>query len=356
MGKILDGFKKESIDRGVEVLNEGGLVIFPTETVYGLGANVFNPIAVSKIFEVKKRPKFDPLIVHVGDIGYVEKLVKFFPSKARKVGERFWPGPLTIVLPKRDEIPEIVTAGLPTVGIRIPAHPVALELLASASFPISAPSANPFGYLSPTSVYQIEKQIKDQVDIILDGGPCKVGVESTIILFEEERCFLLRPGGLPVEDIEGIVGEVEPFLPSKPLSPGTLPVHYAPKKPLIVFKNFEEIEREKFKKIGVLFFKKPDFEIEIIYKFEILSEKGDLREAASNLFSALHVLDNSDVDVIFAEAVAEEGLGRAIMDRLRKASKKKIDALNLNFSHLFCSINSNFLIYTFAEFSLRTCL
>jgi L-threonylcarbamoyladenylate synthase len=323
MEKILDGFKKESIERAVKVLEEGGLVVFPTETVYGLGANVFNPIAVSKIFEVKKRPKFDPLIVHVGDIGYVERLAKEFPPLARKLGERFWPGPLTIVLPKKDEIPEIVTAGLPTVGIRIPSHPVSLELLKRAPFPISAPSANPFGYLSPTSVHQIDPQIRNEIDIILDGGSCKVGVESTIILFEEDKFFLLRPGGLPVEEIEEIVGKVEILAsPSKPLSPGFLPTHYAPKKPLIIFEDFEEIERKRFKKIGVLFFRKPAFPIEGIDKFEILSAKGDLREAASNLFSALHRLDTSDVEVIFAEAVVEEGLGRAIMDRLKKASAK----------------------------------
>lgn len=324
MGKILDGFKKESIEIALKTLEEGGLVIFPTETVYGLGANAFNPIAVSKIFEVKKRPRFDPLIVHIGDIGQVEKLAKSFPPPARKLGEKFWPGPLTIVLPKKDEIPEIVTAGLPTVGIRLPSHPVALNLLREAPFPVSAPSANSFGYLSPTSVYQIEPQIKQNVDIILDGGQCKVGVESTIVLFEEDKCFLLRPGGLPVEDIEKIVGKVYPLTPSKPLSPGSLPVHYAPRKPLIIFENFKMIDRKKFGKIGVLFFKKPDIPVEGIEKMEILSEKGDLREAASNLFSALHRLDNSDVEVIFAEAVAEEGLGRAIMDRLKKASTKNL--------------------------------
>jgi L-threonylcarbamoyladenylate synthase len=323
MGKILDGFKKESIKEAVKFLKEGGLVVFPTETVYGLGANVFDPIAVSKIFEVKRRPRFDPLIVHVGDISYVEKLVEFFPPQAKKLGERFWPGPLTIVLPKRECVPDIVTAGLPTVGIRIPSHPVALSLLREAGFPISAPSANTFGYLSPTSVNQIEPQIKEQVDIILDGGKCKVGLESTIVLFYEEKFFLLRPGGLPVEEIEEIIGKVEPSPPSqKPLSPGSLPVHYSPKKPLILFKNFEEIKRKGFKKIGVLFFKKPDFEIEGIEKFEILSEKGDLREAASNLFSALYRFDNSDIDVIFAEVVEEKGLGRAIMDRLKKGSAK----------------------------------
>lgn len=322
MGKILDGFQKESIEIALRFLEEGGLVIFPTETVYGLGANAFNPIAVSKVFEVKRRPKFDPLIVHIGDIGQVEKLVKIFPHHARKLGERFWPGPLTIVLPKKDKIPDIVTAGLPTVGIRIPSHPVALNLLREASFPISAPSANSFGYLSPTSIYQIEPQIKDNVDVILDGGHCRVGVESTIVIFEDDKCFLLRPGGLPVEDIEQIVGKVYPISPSKPISPGALPVHYAPRKPLIIFEKFEKIEKKEFRKIGVLFFKKPEIPIEEIDKVEILSEKGDLREAASNLFSALHRLDNSDVEVIFAEAVSEEGLGRAIMDRLKKASAK----------------------------------
>lgn len=325
MGKILDGFKEESIEVAVNALKEGKLIVFPTETVYGLGANAFNPIAVSKIFEVKRRPRFDPLIVHIGNIDYVEKIVKYLPPQALKLGERFWPGPLTIVLPKKEEIPDIVTAGLPTVGVRIPSHPVALDLLKRVPFPIAAPSANPFGYLSPTSVSQLDSQIRSNAEVILNGGPCRVGVESTIILLDEGRAFLLRPGGLPLEEIEDIVGKVEPLsISSKPLSPGSLPFHYAPNKPLIIFENFKDIGREKFKKIGVLFFKKPDYELEGISKFEILSERGDLREAATNFFSALHRLDNSDVDVIYAEPVPEEGLGRAIMDRLKKASKIKI--------------------------------
>ncbi len=323
MQNIIDGFKKESIKLAVEVLEKGGLVIFPTETVYGLGASAFDPIAVARIFEIKRRPKFDPLIVHIWRMEDAEKLVSIFPKQAKLLGEKFWPGPLTIVLPKSDVVPDIVTSGLPTVGIRAPAHPVALELLRSASFPVAAPSANSFGYLSPTSVSHIESNIREKVNLILDGGQCRVGVESTIILFEEEKWFLLRPGGLPLEDIEKIVGKVESLpLTSKTLSPGRLPSHYAPKKPLFIFKKFEDVDRKKFKKIGILFFKKPDFEIEGIGDVEILSEKGDLREAASNLFSALHHLDRAECEVIFAEAVEEEGLGRAIMDRLKKASYK----------------------------------
>ncbi|MGQ9617579.1 MAG: L-threonylcarbamoyladenylate synthase [Candidatus Aminicenantia bacterium] len=322
MGKILNGFNKESIEISLEVLKEGGLVIFPTETVYGLGANAFNPIAVSKIFELKRRPKFDPLIVHLGRIEEVEKIVEDFPPLAKKLGEEFWPGPLTIVLPKKEIIPDIVTAGLPTVGVRIPSHPVALELLKKSPFPISAPSANSFGYLSPTSVSQIEPHLRENVDLILDGGNCKVGVESTIVLFRENRFYLLRPGGVPVEEIERIVNKVENISSPSPLSPGMLNAHYAPKKRLIIFKNLDEIDTEKFKKIGVLFFKNQYFEKKSIKKVEFLSEKGDMREAATNLFSALHRLDDSDVDVIYAEEIAQEGLGRAIMDRLIRASSK----------------------------------
>ncbi len=200
---------KELIHHAAEIIKRGGIVAFPTETVYGLGADAFNPLAVARIFEVKRRPSFDPLIVHVANPADVKKLVKEIPSNAKKLIERFWPGPLTVVLLKEEDIPDIVTAGLPTLAIRMPSHPMALSLIKESNSPIAAPSANPFGYLSPTTAEHVREQLGDQVDLILDGGPCPVGVESTIVSFLEERPRLLRPGGVSLEEIESIIGKVE---------------------------------------------------------------------------------------------------------------------------------------------------
>src|SRR4030043_2157115 len=198
-----------SIRQAAGLIKKGGLVAFPTETVYGLGANAFNPIAVARIFEVKKRPHFDPLIVHVASQGDLDKLGSEIPSDAKKVMKQFWPGPLTIVLLKKEEVPEIVTSGLPTVAVRMPRHPMTLSLIELAGSPIVGPSANPFGYLSPTTAEHVRDQLGDQIDFILDGGSCEVGVESTIVSFFEKEPMLLRPGGVPLEEIEPIIGKVE---------------------------------------------------------------------------------------------------------------------------------------------------
>ncbi len=315
---------EENIKLAGSIIKNGGLVAFPTETVYGLGADALNPYAVAKIFEVKNRPKFDPLIVHISKINWLEKLTEKIDERALKLIEKFWPGPLTLVLPKSELVPDIVTAGLKSVAIRMPSHPVALALIESAETPISAPSANPFGYISPTTADHVEKQLGDKIDLILDGGKCPIGVESTVLSLLDEPT-ILRPGGLPIEEIEKVIGKVKIQTKSeKILSPGQLQTHYSPRTPVKIFSSIEEIFDKKIDNAGILLFKKYDFEIKAKH-VEILSENGDLVEAASNLFSALHRLDEAGVDVIYAQEVPEVGLGIAIMDRLRKASGRKIE-------------------------------
>ena len=312
----------KAIYRAAEIIKGGGIVAFPTETVYGLGADAFNPLAVARVFEVKRRPYFDPLIVHVAHPSDVEELVKEIPSNAKKLVEKFWPGPLTVVLLKEEDIPDIVTAGLPTVAIRMPNHPMALSLIKESKCPIAAPSANPFGYLSPTTAEHVRDQLGDQVDLILDGGPCPVGIESTILSFLEERPRLLRPGGVSLEEIESVIGKVEisPIEDDKPSAPGMLPRHYAPRTPIILNWNEKYLDHYKGKNIGLLAFQDPKNYLKF-QSIEVLSKKGDIREAAANLFAAIRRLDALNLDLIVAEPIPEIGLGRAIMDRLRRASK-----------------------------------
>jgi L-threonylcarbamoyladenylate synthase len=315
----------KAIREAAEIIKKGGLVAFPTETVYGLGADAFNPIAVARVFEVKQRPYFDPLIVHVASDGDLGKLVTGIPSDAKKLIDRFWPGPLTVVLLKKEEVPDIVNAGLPTVAIRMPKHPMAMSFIEQAGCPIAAPSANPFGYLSPTRAEHVRDQLGDQIDFILDGGPCEVGVESTIISFFEKRPRLLRPGGVALEEIEAIIGSVETkgLKKVKPSAPGMLPKHYAPRTPILLSWDEKNFASHKDKKIGLLAFREPRQSSKFPY-IEVLSKKGDFREAAANLFSAIRRLDGLNLDLILAESVPETGLGRAIMDRLRRASGKEL--------------------------------
>jgi L-threonylcarbamoyladenylate synthase len=310
------------IHRAAEIIRKGGIVAFPTETVYGLGADAFNPIAVARIFEVKGRPYFDPLIVHVANPSDLDKLVIEIPSKAKKLIGQFWPGPLTVVLLKKENLPDIVTAGLPTVAVRMPKHPMALNLIEQTDCPIAAPSANPFGYLSPTTARHVREQLGDRVDLILDGGPCPVGVESTILSFTEKEPLLLRPGGVELEEIESIIGRVKvsPIEEDKPSSPGMFPKHYAPRTPIIINWSEKNIDFNRDKKIGLLSFRERKNCLKF-HHVEVLSKKGDLREAAANLFAAIRRLDALNLDLILAEAVPEVGLGRAIMDRLRRASQ-----------------------------------
>jgi L-threonylcarbamoyladenylate synthase len=311
------------IDKARQLLAANEPVAIPTETVYGLAANALEPEAVIKIFEAKQRPFFDPLIVHIADITELEKYARDIPALAYRLAERFWPGPLTLVLSKQAIIPDIVTSGLDTVGIRCPAHPLTHKLLSITGFPLAAPSANPFGYVSPTTAQHVQDQLGEAIPYILDGGPSHVGVESTIVGFEEGRAVVYRLGGLGVEAIESVAGKVHISLntSSNPLAPGQLKSHYAPTKALYVG-NIEKLLKEYAgRRIGVVSFQK-DYHNEAIRQQWVLSREGSLHQAAQGLFSTLREADQSDIDVLLAEVFPEEGLGRAINDRLKRASAK----------------------------------
>jgi L-threonylcarbamoyladenylate synthase len=314
------------IQKAAQIIQEGGLVAFPTETVYGLGADALNPYAVAEIFEVKNRPQFDPLIVHVADMRQADILVQKFPDKALKLVEKFWPGPLTIVLPKSPLVPDIVTSSLPTVAIRVPNHPMALELIRESGRPIAAPSANLFGQVSPTTAEHVRKWLGNKIGMILDGGPCAIGLESTVVSFVEKEPILLRPGGVALEEIQAIIGAVSlnSKTQSNPLAPGQLENHYAPRTPLLLGKPSEAPPAGK--KAGLLALQKPDDPSRFV-AVEVLSAQGDLKEAAANLFAAMRRLDELGLDLIIAYPIPNEGLGRAINDRLMRAAKKA----NFNF-------------------------
>ncbi|MGQ9792513.1 MAG: L-threonylcarbamoyladenylate synthase [Anaerolineae bacterium] len=302
-------------------LRNGGVVAFPTETVYGLGANAFDPMAVARVFEIKGRPRFDPLIVHVATLHQVKDLVTELPEQAQELMRFFWPGPLTIVLPKSSLIPDIITAGLPTVAIRMPDHPIALTLIRNSGVPVAAPSANLFGHVSPTTADHVRQQLGKTVDWVLDGGRCPVGVESTVISVLDKAIMLLRPGGTPLEEIERVVGPIQrrAKVLATPMSPGQLPYHYAPRTPLVL--KGQNVSGAALRR-GLLSFTVPA-STEGFVAIEVLSKAGDLREAAANLFAALHRLDAMQLDVIVAELVPEVGLGLAINDRLCRAARKR---------------------------------
>lgn len=306
---------EKSIDVAAKYIQEGKLVAFPTETVYGLGANAFNPLAVAKIFEIKERPSFDPLIVHIADIRQVETLVSRTDERVYKLIEKFWPGPLTIVLPKSDMVPDIVTAGLPTVGIRMPGNQIALDLIHKSGCPIAAPSANKFGRISPTSPAHVIKQLPN-VDCILDGGKTTVGIESTIIQLTDDGFQILRNGIITREKLETIVSFDGSSEIEKLSAPGMLKSHYSPGKKLLIAGSTDlTIDKTK---AGLLSF---SGELEKGYrKVMKVSERKDLKDYAVNMFEAMHAFeDDPDIEIIIAEPVRETGIGKAIMDRLEKA-------------------------------------
>ncbi len=317
----------QDVSAAAELIRNGELVAFATETVYGLGANALDPNAVARIFEVKQRPHFDPLIVHVAEIDSLAEFTTGLSPQAQRLAERFWPGPLTLVLPKQSVIPDLVTSGLDSVAIRIPAHPVARELLNAARLPIAAPSANKFGCLSPTQAQHVADQLGDEIPMILEGGPCQVGVESTVIQCNEDSIVLLRPGGISLEDIEACAGKVrlariEDYAESKSqVSPGMLPRHYAPGTRLHLIDKLDQIP--DVNTIGVLSLYPLSETILAGREFaarEILSPTGDLKMAAANLFTALRNLDQSGVECIVALRLPERGLGRTINNRLERAA------------------------------------
>ncbi len=305
----------------IQLLKAEAVVAIPTETVYGLAGNALSPKAVSTIFEVKNRPSFDPLIVHTSHLERIAAFTAEMPEAAQRLARRFMPGPLTLLLAKSDIIPDIVTAGSPRVAVRIPAHPMAQELLTMLDFPLAAPSANPFGYISPTTARHVEDQLGDKVPYILDGGPCRVGLESTIVGFEEGQAVVYRKGGIAVEEIEAVVGpvRVRPHSSSNPAAPGMLKSHYAPSAPVVLGNIEKLLARYEGKQVGAITFQRPAPGIPAERQLT-LSPTGNLAEAARNLFAGMRRLDALNLDVILAELLPEEGLGRAINDRLRRAA------------------------------------
>lgn len=310
---------EQDLVRAAEIIRQGGLVAFPTETVYGLGANALDAVAVAQIFELKGRPRFDPLIVHVARPEELQELVEQVPQSAADLIARFWPGPLSVVLPKQACVPDVVTAGLASVAVRCPAHPLARRLIELAEVPIAAPSANLFCSVSPTTAQHVVDQFGDRLAHVLDGGPCEVGVESTVVSFLEGQPVLLRPGGVTADEIEAVIGAltVSTGNASQPTSPGQLPRHYAPSTPL----ELSHVPPRPGMRVGLLTFGQPSSGAGFA-AIEVLSEQECLREAAANLFAAMRRLDALQLDYILARPVPETGLGHAIMDRLRRASAR----------------------------------
>ncbi len=319
-GRILKASDPGAIREAGQIIRRGGLVAFPTETVYGLGADACNPEAVARIFEVKHRPSFDPLIIHLADKGSAALYGELQSGRADELIARFWPGPLTLVVRKSQVVPPIVTAGLDTVALRVPAHPAALDLIRAAGRAIAAPSANLFGRVSPTDAQHVADQLADAVDLILDGGRCPVGIESTIVSLAEEPPRILRTGGIPIEQIVQILGPVGRLteIPDRPHAPGQLSRHYATRTPLRIADSSEPTVPEG-RRYGLLSLTSPP-RPERYAAVEVLSKSGDLREAAANLFAALRRLDSQGLDAIIACPVPEHDLGVAIMDRLRRCA------------------------------------
>ncbi|MBN2625843.1 MAG: threonylcarbamoyl-AMP synthase [Spirochaetales bacterium] len=314
---------EENIRLGADIIKRGGLVAFPTETVYGLGGNSLDPLAVAKIFEAKERPSFDPLITHIADFEGLERVALIEDRRILKVAEKLWPGALTIIVPKRDIIPSLVTSGLETMAVRMPDHPTARELIRLSTGAVAAPSANPFGYLSPTTAEHVEESLGNRIDLVIDGGTCRVGVESTVLDLTRDIPTVLRPGGIGVETLRDILGDVEVLDRTSltPKAPGQLPMHYSPRKPLHIVDSPADLPRIRPERTGVLSFA-GEGDLQGFAAVEVLSSRGDYLEAASRLFAALHRLDRADIDVIYAQRVPAVGLGAAVMDRIYKASEK----------------------------------
>lgn len=307
-----------------EILEREELVAIPTETVYGLAGNIYSEKAIKKIFETKKRPLFNPLIVHIDSINKLDEIATEIPEKAKKLASAFWPGPLTLVLKKKESIPDLITAGKDTVAVRVPDHLLTLKLLQSLDFPLAAPSANPFGSISPTTAQHVADYFPEDLDMVLDGGSCRNGIESTIIGFENNEAVLYRLGSLSVEDIQSVIGTivVKNKNESAPEAPGMLSRHYAPMtKTILVTDINDEIQKHPKAKIGVLLFQNSISNHSNICQ-EVLSFSGDLKEATANLYAAMHRLDKQNLDLIIAEKFPENDLGNSINDRLERATKK----------------------------------
>jgi L-threonylcarbamoyladenylate synthase len=333
----------ETIRQAASRIARGGLAVFPTETVYGLGADAFNPTALAMIFEIKNRPRFDPLIVHIAAINTLEKVADLYMldtetrEKLDALTEKFWPGPLTLILPKQKTVPDLATSGLPTVAVRLPSLASTRQLIALSTGAVAAPSANPFGCLSPTRAEHVLETLGDKVEIILDGGPTQVGIESTVLDICRGQARILRPGAVIKEAIEAIIGPLaentaldDSNINNEALSPGMMKSHYAPRAGLelhdletlcsipaendTAFLFFDGVSRNLWQKK-----QKQPHETSTI---KVLSETGNITEAAARFFQSLHELDRTGIRRIYAQLASKEGLGEAINDRLLKASRK----------------------------------
>ena len=321
--RILSG--EEGVAEAVTTLRLGDAVALPTETVYGLAGDAFNPFAVARIFEAKGRPLTDPLIVHLPEVEWLDRVALFeSPSQRAQIYQlaaAFWPGPLTLILKKHPDLPDLVTAGMQHVAVRVTAHPLFQEVLRRLNFPLAAPSANRFGKISPTSAKDVQNELGDMISLILDGGNCEHGMESTIVSVKGEVLEILRPGPVTEEQLSEY-GHVS--LPSELVNtPGSLPGHYAPRNELQIIQTdiIDWISTSVGKKVAFLAFQSPLPEVAAsCTALEVLSNSGDLREAATQFYGALRRLDSSGADIIMAEALPEVGIGVAIMDRMRRAS------------------------------------
>jgi L-threonylcarbamoyladenylate synthase len=313
------------IDKAAALLQQGEVVGIPTETVYGLAGNALHEAAIINIFKTKNRPFFEPLICHFRDIDSIRPYVLSFPEKALQLAKEFMPGPLTLLLPKSDLIPDLITNGSSFVAVRVPQHPMAQALLAKLDFPLAAPSANPFGYISPTTAQHVADQLGDKIAYILDGGDCSLGIESTIVMFDNEEPVILRLGALKIELIEACIGKVitKSYVGSNPQAPGQLDKHYSPHTKIVLTNDADETIKSlgTDQKIGALLFSTASDVLAIEHQL-ILSRTADIDEAARHLFSFLRQLDAMDCAVIVAELLPEKGLGPAINDRLRRAAAK----------------------------------
>lgn len=324
-----------AIAEAAETIRNGGLVAFPTETVYGLGANALNVDAVGRIFTAKGRPTADPLIVHLSGLDQITRVVRSIPEAAQKLAETFWPGPLTLILPKRPEVPDLVTSELDTVAVRVPNHPVALALIQTAGVPIAAPSANRFGHTSPTTAKHVLHDLDGRIDIILDGGSASIGVESTVLDVSTTPPRILRPGGVTREMLESVIGPVTVLgqrkKPEKGLpSPGMLEKHYAPRAEMLLFTGDSAQEslvaslteqKAAGRRVGAL---AADDDAELLEKSGAVVYRlgADLNSIARHIYAGMRWLDRQGVDVILCCDYGTEGLGLAIRDRLTRAATR----------------------------------
>lgn len=314
----------KDIALAAKILNNEQVIGFPTETVYGLAGNIYNEKAIRAIFEIKKRPTFNPLIVHISKIEKLQSVAIDVPQKALALAKVFWPGSLTLLLKKQVTVPDLITAGKDTVAVRIPNHSMALAILNAVDFPLAAPSANPFGRISPTTAKHVSDFFPTEIEAVFDGGNCQNGIESTIVGFDADEVIIYRLGAISVEDIEKVVGKTKMinYNNNSPVAPGMLKKHYAPKTHFVTTADVQSvINQYQDLKIGVLSFA-TKYESESIKTQEILSETGNFKEASQQLYAAMHRLDSSNVDIIISEIFPDYDLGKSINDRLQRATEK----------------------------------